>query len=329
MKNLISLVLCLILTMVCCGAMAETDYTAIPEDMVVGFINYSDTLTAGVLVHQGMTRWCEDNGVDMIVVDADGDAAKQIAAVDSLILQGVDVVVDFNFNPAGGTYLLEACKTAGIPLISIDLQYKTEEFGNSYYAGVNNAEAGEIAGKAAGDKAIQKFGEGAKIDFVVPTYSVSLESVNDRTMKAYEGLLAAGFEIPEENLVPLEIGTGNATDLSLRQATDFLTAHPGAKIVFVCGNDDAASGFLSAVESQNRQDDCIIITLGCELPSQAWLKANDEVVLASVDFMFTKYADTIMPLAVRLVNGDTTCEELNYVQLGYLDAATVAEVYPD
>ena len=326
MKRILSVGLCLIMLAFCFGsALAETDYTAVPEGMVVGFINYSDTLTAGILVHQGMTRWCEENGVKMIVADADGDAAKQAAACDSFILQGVDAIVDFNFNPAGGTYLVEKCNEAGIPLISIDLQYQGE---NSYYCGVNNAEAGEIAGKAAADKAAVKFGDKG-VDYLVATVAISLESVNQRTTSSYDGMTAAGYEFPEGHYIELECGTGNATALAEQQCKDFLTAHPDSTVVFVLGNDDVATGMLSAIESQNRQDDCMIITCGCELPSQAWLKADNDVVLASVDFMFTHYADTIMPLAVRLVNGDPSCEVLNFVQLGYLDSSTINEAYPD
>ena len=133
----------------------ETDYTQVPEGMLVGFINYSDTLDSGRMIHEGIEKWCEENGVELLVADADGDETNMMTICDNFILQGVDIIIDFNFNPAGGSALVFKCNTAGIPLISLDWLYEGE---NSYYVGIDNNEAGLVGGEAAVKYVEKKFG---------------------------------------------------------------------------------------------------------------------------------------------------------------------------
>lgn len=302
----------------------ETDYTQVPEGMLVGFINYSDTLDSGRMIHEGIEKWCEENGVELLVADADGDETNMMTICDNFILQGVDIIIDFNFNPAGGSALVFKCNTAGIPLISLDWLYEGE---NSYYVGIDNNEAGLVGGEAAVKYVEKKFG--GEVEYVVSSYSGSLEDINVRTTNAVTALREAGYDIPDENCFTLECGTGDATQLAREQMTDWLTAHPEGKMVCVAGNDEIALGFHSAIESQNRGDDCILVSHCCEIPSQTAIKNGDTVWLATVDYMQSNYAETCMPLAVRLVNGEKVEDVYSYVHPRFIDADNIYEFYPD
>lgn len=321
MKRLTSLVLVLAM-LLCAFALAdETDYTKIPEGMKVGFINYTDANDTPQQFHQGIADWCEANGVELLYAEASGDAEAMMSACDNFILQEVDIIIDSNWNYAGGSALVQKCNAAGIPLISLDTYYDGP---NSYYVGVDNDYCGVIAGEAAAKWINRKFD--GKVDYVVVSYSAALESINVRTTNVIKGIREAGIEVSDENYFELECGTGDATQLAKQQMTDWLTAHPEGTVAGVGANCEITLGFQAAIESQNRAADCILVSHGLDVTSKSALDAGSEVWVAAVDYMAYYYAQTAMPLAVRLVNGERPEEKMHYVEVRFADADNYAEI---
>lgn len=321
MKKLTALVM-VVAMLLCAFAMAEEiDYTKVPEGMTVGFINYTDANDTPQQFHQGIADWCEANGVELLYAEASGDAEAMMSACDNFILQEVDIIIDSNWNLAGGSALVQKCNEAGIPLISLDTYY---EGANSYYVGVDNDYCGVIAGEAAAKWINSKFG--GTVDYVVVSYAAALEGINVRTTNVISGIREAGIEVADENYFELECGTGDATQLAKQQMTDWLTAHPEGTVAAVGGNCEITLGFQAAVESQNRADDVVLVSHNLDVTSKAALDAGSELWVAAVDYMPYYYAQTAMPLAVRLVNGERPEEVMHYVQIQFVDADNYAEI---
>ena len=59
-------------------------------------------------------------GADVIVLNSDYDAEKEIANIESLILQGVDGMCVFTFNQTGANIAAKKCAKAGVPLVVTD-----------------------------------------------------------------------------------------------------------------------------------------------------------------------------------------------------------------
>ena len=59
-------------------------------------------------------------GAEVIVLNSDYDAEKEIANIESLILQGVDGMCVFTFNEGGAAIAARKCAKAGIPLVVTD-----------------------------------------------------------------------------------------------------------------------------------------------------------------------------------------------------------------
>jgi len=59
-------------------------------------------------------------GAEVIVVNSDYDASKEIANIESLILRGVDGMCVFTFNESGANIAAKKCAEAGIPLVVTD-----------------------------------------------------------------------------------------------------------------------------------------------------------------------------------------------------------------
>ncbi len=301
----------------------ENDEAEQAEPILVGFINYSDDIDATRLVHEGMQKKADELGIEMLYATAKTDAAQMISNADNMILQGVDVLVDFNFNMGGGAALKEKCDAAGIPLISIDMNYGE----GTYYAGVSNQLAGEFSGEGAVEFINEKFG--GEIEYLVISVGNALgEEINKRTRGAADAIRAAGIDLPAEKVIEIETGSGDTTQLATQQTTDFLTAHPDAtKVLFIGGNDQNGLGFQAAIINQNREDDCLIVTHGCEAPARLALHENDPVWVGSVDYQFEKYADTVFDIIMKLMAGEEVPQE-SFVKLAFVTADNINDFYP-
>lgn len=300
----------------------SADTTKAPEGMVLGYINYTDALDTPMRFHKGVEKICEENGIKVIYAEASGSETEMMAACDNFILQGADIIVDSNWNVAGGSALVQKCNDAGIPLISVDTLYEGE---NSYFVGVDNDNVGVLAGQAAA-KYIEKKFEG-QIDYVVASFSASLGAINTRTTNGVKGIREAGYSVPDENYFELECGSGDATQMAKQQMTDWLTAHPDGTVAVIAGNTEMGLGFQAAIESQNRADDCIIVSCGLDTNVESAFKEGSDLWVAAIDFMCDYYGETLVPLAIRLVNGERPSEIMNYVQIRYIDAENYADFY--
>ncbi len=322
MKKLLVFALVLLVSLGSFAIAEEIDYTVVPEGMTMGFINYTDSIDTPHNFHLGIEDWCNEHGITLLYAEAKGNAEDMMSACDNFLLQDIDILVDSNWNLAGGSALVQKCNAAGIPLISIDTLYEGE---NSYYVGVNNEGVGKLSGEAAVNSINEKFG--GKIDYVVVSYSAALEGLNVRTTCAIDGIREAGIEVPDENYFELECGTGDATQMARQQMTDWLTAHPVGTVAVVGGNCEMCLGFQAAIESQNREADVVMVSHGCDISAQAALKSHSKLWVAAVDYMAYNYAETLMPLAVRLVNGEKIEEPMHYVQNRYIDASNYEEIF--
>ncbi|MGD1823567.1 MAG: sugar ABC transporter substrate-binding protein [Pleomorphochaeta sp.] len=192
-------------------------------------------------IGQSIAEIAEENGDEVIIIEAQQDNSKQLNIVDDFIVKGVDVVfmnpVDRNaIKPA-----LLALKEAGIPVVNFDTSVADLDLVDSYIAS-DNIGAGVICAEAL-NEALPEGGEIAILDY--PANSACL----DRT----EGFLATindNFEVVAQFDAQGKPGPG------LEKATDILTAHPELKAIF-CINDQSGMGAYSAVVEAN--SDVIVI----------------------------------------------------------------------
>ena len=113
MKKLVLIALALVLVAVSSFAMADT--------LKIGFAQVgheSDWRAANTLDYQ--TTFTEENGYELLFVDADNDHTKQMEAVRNFINQEVDYIVICPVQEAGWEVVLQEAKDAGIPVIIAD-----------------------------------------------------------------------------------------------------------------------------------------------------------------------------------------------------------------
>jgi len=231
---------------------------------------------------------------DLITTDAAGSAAKQVADVDSMIAQGIDVLF---LPPREEKPLIPAVKkarAAGIPTFLVDrsVDENVAKPGKDFVAFLGSDFIEQ--GRRAAEWTIENF-EGDKGVIVQLEGTTGSSPANDR-MKGFNDAIAEDdrFEIVASQ-------TGDfARDLGRQVMETLLQAHPDVNIVYA-HNDEMAIGAIQALELAGRKPgkDVTIVSIdGTRDALQAIIDGKMGVTVESSPFfgplaceVMTRYAD--------------------------------------
>jgi len=197
------------------------------------------------LVAQGIKdRAAELGNIDVIVLDARTDPGRQLAQVEDLIQQKVDVILLSPWDPDPGGSCVEAANKANIPVIVLDVGVNSGKIETFIVS--DNLKGGELAGEFIA----QKLGGKGKVAHIQCQLGYKIPALRGEgftnVMKKY------GIEIVAKQ--PAD----SQRSLGMKVMEDFIQAHPDLNVVF-CENDEMALGALEAVKAAGLQDKIIVV----------------------------------------------------------------------
>jgi ABC-type sugar transport system substrate-binding protein len=226
------------------ASMAEVPALKQKDKYKVGFAQTESNNPWRIAQTDSMKAEAEKLGYQLVYTDAAGSAAKQVADVNSMIAQGVDLIF---LSPREEKPLIPAVRAAekaGIPVILLDrsVDPKLAQPGKDYltFIGSDFIKEGQrvaewLAKNADGKKKIIEL-EG----------TTGSSPANDRKKGFDDAIKAAGgFEI-----VASQSGDF-ARDKGRQVAEALLQAHPDADIIYA-HNDEMAIGAISAIEAAGK-----------------------------------------------------------------------------
>lgn len=313
MKKILALVLALMMACACMTAMAEE------EQYYIGYSNMHLSEDFFITVSEGLHAAAEANNVKFEETIANRDAVLMAQNIESFLLKGVDLVIDFNVLAETGIEMAARCAEEGIPFISIDCLYE-----GAYFFGVNNYQAGVALGEGVAPFVDSKF-EG-KIDWIVNLYDSSAgDDVKGRNQGAMD-VLAEKYGVAEENLVWLDCLADDVKTGTLTR--DWLNSHPDAtNIVFIGQNDDRGYAINNIVESEGRVDDCLIASHNADPAAIENLEAHpegDTAWVCTASYNSHLYGEQIMDMALRILNGEEVAQS-EYTKVTIVTPENLAE----
>ncbi len=222
----------------------------------------------------------EECGWDLIVTDAGGSAAKQVADVDSMIAQGIDVLF---LPPREEGPLIPAvmrAQAAGIPTFLVDRSVveAVAQAGTHYVAFLGSDFIDQ--GRRAAEYMMENF-EGEQGLIIQLEGTTGSSPANDRKQGFDEAIAA------DPRFQLLESRTGDfSRDEGRRVMETLLQAHPDVNIVYA-HNDEMAIGAIQALEAAGRTpgEDVFIYSIdGTRDALQAIIDGKLEVTVESSPF---------------------------------------------
>ena len=197
------------------------------KDFTIGYAGLDESQEHLIPVGDNIEKIAKEKGeelgitIKVIRVDNAGDGAKAVENVDNLILQGIDVLVEFNLDAAVNDTIYEKCQNAGIPVMAIDIPV-----GDAPYMGANNVLAGQLCGEALGDLVNENW-EG-KVDAVLFEHTPEAgEVVQTRMDSILDGLAnKTDYSVDDLKAITTTVSMKDDAILAQQLCADFLTANP-------------------------------------------------------------------------------------------------------
>src|ERR1700730_13230178 len=196
-------------------------------------------------------------GFQLVYTDAAGSAAKQVADVNSMIAQGVDVILLAPREEKPLVPAVMAAKKAGIPVILLDRRVDPVAKPGSDYLTFIGSDFVEEGKRAADWLAKATNGKATIIELEGTTGS---SPANDRK-KGFDDEIK---KYPDMKIVASQTGDF-ARDKGRQVAETLLQAHPDVTAIYA-HNDEMALGAISALEAAGKKPgkDVIVVSIDGE-----------------------------------------------------------------
>jgi ribose transport system substrate-binding protein len=187
-------------------------------------------------VVKGAEDTAKEKGFEFEWSDANVDLAKQITQAETMITQGVDVLLMSPVDPAGLSSVMAQAEERQVPVVT---ESNTVP-GAATTVGIENREAARQLGVWAGNYINDNMTTKANVLIVgLPTQV----DTRDRVAGFKEGLESTGANYT----IAQEVNGGGLKDVALEVSTDAITAHPEINVIFGI-NDDSALGATQAYQ---------------------------------------------------------------------------------
>ena len=277
-------------------AFAELPKLAKKDKYKVGFAQTESNNPWRIAQTNSMKEYAEKNGYQLVYTDAASSAAKQVADVNSMIAQGVDLIFLAPREEKPLIPAVMAAKKAGIPVILLDrsVDPKLAKAGEDYvtFIGSDFIQEGQRVAEWLAKNANGK----SKIIELEGTTGSS--PANDRKKGFDDAINAAGgFTI-------LASQSGDfARDKGRQVAEALLQAHPDADIVYA-HNDEMAIGAISAIEAAGKVAGKDILVLSIDGGKEAVGLCADGKIGAVVECN-PRFGPKAFETMARYANGET------------------------
>ena len=286
---LLVLALSMLLALTACSTSQKSDKVKIG----VTLMDFSTEF--GIGLKDYMTAKADAMGdVELTVVDAGGDAAKQLQQVETFISQKVDAIIMQPQEQEACSPAIDKAKAAGIPIINCNSLTITEP---DAYVGSNDSESAEIAMTYIAE---QLGGKGN----VLMMHGHPGQTAE---VKRTEGAMDILAQNPDMTLLDEQTaGWDRAEAMTLME--NWIQAYGDQINAVFCQNDEMALGALNALVQAGKKDNVLVV--GVDAIDDALQSVKDGKMDATVYQDCKGQAEGAIEAAYKLAKGESVEKEI-------------------
>lgn len=188
--------------------------------------------------NQGVQDYCDQNNIELLIGDGNGDANEQLNIAQQFITKGVDCILLSPSDPTACKAIVDAADKAGIPVVTESDRVE----GALTKVGLDTYEAGQGIGEWVGNELNSKGIEGKILIVNFP----QLQNIVDLVDGYLAGLDSTGCKYE----VVSDVDGAAMKETAMQVSTDALTANPDINVIFGI-NDDSVLGAIQAAKTLN------------------------------------------------------------------------------
>jgi len=241
--------------------------------------------------------------IDLVFYDNQRDPKKALANVEDAVGRKVDLYIQYLDDAVTNVKVGQRLRGAGVSVLAINTPVPDAPL----YT-MDNRAAGRIAGEALSEYGAKNWRGLRTIGVVLGHLRAQEQRVPDRVQGASEGLKR---HLPTIKVVLLET-QGNPAQVGPLLAK-VLASHPATKVLVAAMDDASALAAKSALDSAGRLADGAIVGQGVDRSVHGGMNDRKEIdpsnrgsiVVGSVAFYLDRYGYEVLPIAMRMLRGET------------------------
>lgn len=286
---LLVLALSMLLALTACSTSQKSDKVKIG----VTLMDFSTEF--GIGLKDYMTAKADAMGdVELTVVDAGGDAAKQLQQVETFISQKVDAIIMQPQEQEACSPAIDKAKAAGIPIINCNSLTITEP---DAYVGSNDSESAEIAMTYIAE---QLGGKGN----VLMMHGHPGQTAE---VKRTEGAMDILVQNPDMTLLDEQTADWDRAE-AMTLMENWIQAYGDQINAVFCQNDEMALGALNALVQAGKKDNVLVV--GVDAIDDALQSVKDGKMDATVYQDCKGQAEGAIEAAYKLAKGESVEKEI-------------------
>lgn len=286
---LLVLALSMLLALTACSTSQKSDKVKIG----VTLMDFSTEF--GIGLKDYMTAKADAMGdVELTVVDAGGDAAKQLQQVETFISQKVDAIIMQPQEQEACSPAIDKAKAAGIPIINCNSLTITEP---DAYVGSNDSESAEIAMTYIAE---QLGGKGN----VLMMHGHPGQTAE---VKRTEGAMDILAQNPDMTLLDEQTADWDRAE-AMTLMENWIQAYGDQINAVFCQNDEMALGALNALVQAGKKDNVLVV--GVDAIDDAPQSVKDGKMDATVYQDCKGQAEGAIEAAYKLAKGESVEKEI-------------------
>ena len=286
---LLVLALSMLLALTACSTSQKSDKVKIG----VTLMDFSTEF--GIGLKDYMTAKADAMGdVELTVVDAGGDAAKQLQQVETFISQKVDAIIMQPQEQEACSPAIDKAKAAGIPIINCNSLTITEP---DAYVGSNDSESAEIAMTYIAE---QLGGKGN----VLMMHGHPGQTAE---VKRTEGAMDILAQNPDVTLLDEQTADWDRAE-AMTLMENWIQAYGDQINAVFCQNDEMALGALNALVQAGKKDNVLVV--GVDAIDDALQSVKDGKMDATVYQDCKGQAEGAIEAAYKLAKGESVEKEI-------------------
>jgi len=321
LATVFSLLILGLMSAVGCDGGSSSTSSGSSDRYKIGFANIAEDFPFAVRVREGIERAAKEAGnVDLVVMNNRMDGQTALNNADNFLVQGVQGVIEFQTDEQFGLAIMDKFNAEKIPVIAIDIPMK-----GAVFFGVNNTQAGRMAGEGLGNWIKQNWD--GKVDALIMLELPQSGPVPAERMKGQrDGLESVLGKIDESKVKHLD--SKNTLEEAHRLVKDALNTLPDARrIAIVCINDDTALGAIGAAEAAGRKKDIAVVAVDGSDRGREEIRKPDSPMIGTTASFPEKYGEKIIPALIRMIEGEQLPPAF-YTDHVFLTRENLAQYYP-
>lgn len=200
-----------------------------------------------VNISDEMEKKAESLGVELVLVDAERSALKQVEQVESFIAQGVDAIILNPCEVEASSAAVQKAKAANIPIINVN---SATSAAPTAFVGSDDTESGRIAMKHIAEKLGGKGNLFVIHGYMGQAAQIQRDKGAKEVLKAYPGMKLVAEQTGEWD---------RAKAMSLTE--NWIQSHGNQIDAIFAHNDEMGLGAVKALENANLNDKVVVVSI--------------------------------------------------------------------